>query len=57
MKQRVLSIEVSKDSVILFQKEVCIPQDLLAALQLFEGDDVIFTCKCKEIDLPFEGKK
>lgn len=56
MKQRVLSIEVTKASVILFQKEVCTPQDLLAALQLFEGDDVTFTCKCKEIDLSPKGK-
>ena len=57
MKQRVLSIEVIKDSVIQFQKEVATPQDLLAALQLFEGNDVTFTVKCKEIDLPSLGKK
>lgn len=57
MKQRVLSIEVVKDSVIQFQKEVASPQDLMAALQLFEGDDVTFTVKCKEIDLPIQGKK
>lgn len=57
MKQRVLSIEVVKDSVIQFQKEVASPQDLMAALQLFEGDDVTFTVKCKEIDLPIQGNK
>ena len=57
MKQRVLSIEVIENDVIKFQKDVAAPQDLLAALQLFEGNDVTFTVKCKEIDLPSLGKK
>lgn len=57
MKQRVLSIEVIENDVIKFQKDVATPQDLLAALQLFEGNDVTFTVKCKEIDLPSLGKK
>lgn len=52
MKQRVISIEVLKGDVIVYQKDVATPQHLMAVLTLFEDDGVVVTCRLKDIDIP-----
>lgn len=53
MKQRILSIVVTNGKGdVIFKKNPCSPQDVMSALPLFEGDDVVYEVRMTSVDLP-----
>lgn len=53
MKQRKISILVQdKSGVVLFEKDVCSPQDLLSACALFERDGLKVIVTFNDVEVP-----
>lgn len=56
MKQRKISIVAQdKSGVILFEKDVCTPQDLLATCSLFERDGLKVIVTFTDVEIPVQS--
>lgn len=52
-----ISLTVNKDGVEVFNNHAVNPQSLIAALQLFEGDNTVFVVSMKLVDSPMISAK
>ena len=56
MKQRVMSLVVKEKETTLFEKSPASPQDLMAALTLYDRDEFDVLVSVKPVDLTPETK-